>query len=415
MKRLKIILLLFLLKGPVFSFGQEIRQEISVYFQTGSSMIDTFHNENAKQFSQLAALEKQFSQDTPYVITKVYFFGSASPEGSHEINTALSYKRLSALEQWVRSRIKFPDEVIVRQADNIPWHELILAVENSSLSHKKEILNILHATPEYTTYTNNSTIDRRVLRLQALDDGKAWHELSHLFFKQMRRASAVFLFQKQSPTGHLPIAVESSVPLLYVQDPVLPSKLSSIPRVTKSSVAEKESLNLYVKSNAIGWGMLISNLAVELDWGKHLSFSLPLYYSGVNYFTSRVKFRTFCVQPELRYWLRSGDGWFFGAHLGIAFYNFALSGDWRIQDKNGSHPCWGGGVSVGYRMPLCASDRWSLEYTLGAGIYDLQYDKFHNRPGGILHKSVHRTFFGIDRAAVSLAYRFTLNRKGGKR
>jgi len=78
-------------------------------------------------------------------------------------------------------------------------------------------------------------------------------------------------------------------------------------------------------------------------------------------------------------------------------------------------PALGGGVSVGYRMPLGRSDRWNVEFSLGAGAYRLHYDKFHNEPGGAYSSTVRKTFFGVDNAAVSFSYTFDLKKKGGRR
>ena len=79
--------------------------------------------------------------------------------------------------------------------------------------------------------------------------------------------------------------------------------------------------------------MLLANIAVEFDCAPHWSVQLPIYYSGFNYFTSRRKFRTFAIIPEARYWFRSDNqGWFAGAHLGMAYYNIALGGTTRYQD-----------------------------------------------------------------------------------
>ena len=70
--------------------------------------------------------------------------------------------------------------------------------------------------------------------------------------------------------------------------------------------------------------MLIGHIAVEMDLAKHWSFALPVYYSALNFFTSDMKFRTLCFQPEVRYWLdENNQGWFGGAHLGLAWFNYA--------------------------------------------------------------------------------------------
>lgn len=75
-------------------------------------------------------------------------------------------------------------------------------------------------------------------------------------------------------------------------------------------------------------------------------------------------------------------------------------------------------MSIGYRLPIGKSDRWRMEFSLGAGVYSLHYDKFHNTPrtkDGLMVESVKKTYWGIDQAVVSFSYTFDLKRKGGRK
>ena len=183
----------------------------------------------------------------------------------------------------------------------------------------------------------------------------------------------------------------------------------------ETTVSESWQRHIHLKTNAVGWGMLIANMAAEVDLAKHWSFTLPVYYSALNYFTSDVKFRTLCFQPEVRYWFcEDNQGWFAGAHFGLAWFNYAKGGEWRYQDRKGRTPLIGGGISGGYRMPITKNHKWWMEFALGAGAYKLHYDIFHNEHNGQRVDTRKRTFFGIDQVAVSFAYRFDL-KKGGKR
>lgn len=179
---------------------------------------------------------------------------------------------------------------------------------------------------------------------------------------------------------------------------------------------ERWQNRFYVKTNAIGWAMGITNLSAEVDLAKHWSFTLPLYWSAWNYFKETLKFRTLALQPEVRYWFsKNNEGWFTGAHFGLAWYNFATGGDYRTQDHGGHSPAIGGGLAAGYRLPVSRNKRWQLEFTVGAGGYKLHYDKFHNYKNGLLVDTKKKTWFGIDQAAVSIAYSFGLGKKGGAR
>lgn len=88
-------------------------------------------------------------------------------------------------------------------------------------------------------------------------------------------------------------------------------------------------------------------------------------------------------------------------------YNFAFSGGkYRYQDRGGKHPALGGGIGIGYRLPLSRDGRWRAEAAVGAGIYHLDYDKFLNRDNGPLAGREKRTYFGLDNAALSIVYTF---------
>ena len=188
---------------------------------------------------------------------------------------------------------------------------------------------------------------------------------------------------------------------------------TSSDNVVRKNIAEQtDARHLYVKTNAVGWGFLIANIAGEIDLGKQWSFALPVYYTACNYFSSKVKFRTTSFQPEIRYWFDDNhSGWFAGAHIGISWFNFAMGGDYRYQDYHCHTPAWGGGLNGGYRMPIHRNQRWWLEFSLGTGIYKVKLDKFENRNNGQWVETEKRTYWGIDQVGVSFAYRFDLKKK----
>lgn len=171
-----------------------------------------------------------------------------------------------------------------------------------------------------------------------------------------------------------------------------------------------------IKSNLPAWAMLWINAAAEYDLTSHLSVQLPVYYSGFNYFRSNVKFRTLATMPELRFWISEENrGFFANIHLGLAWYNCAFGGAHRYQDHSGRTPAIGGGAGIGYRFPISADGRWSLEAALGMGAYSLDYDIFENNHNGMITGRRCRTFFGVDQAALSIGYSFGLKKKGGGR
>jgi hypothetical protein len=121
------------------------------------------------------------------------------------------------------------------------------------------------------------------------------------------------------------------------------------------------------------------------------------------------------VQPELRYWFNESNQKFFvGAHFGYAQYNLAIEGDYRYQDHNGKSPLLGGGISLGYRMPMSKNNRWHVEFAIGAGVYNLHYDRFYNVDNGKLVDTYHKIYWGIDNAAINISYNIDLKKRKEK-
>ena len=124
--------------------------------------------------------------------------------------------------------------------------------------------------------------------------------------------------------------------------------------------------------------------------------------------------RTFCVQPEVRYWFGQVDGLFTGVHIGVASYNYALKNStYRYQNSDTGTPLLNMGLTAGYRLSLGKGGCWCLEFSLGAGYAYLDYDRFFNIPGGAYVDTRHKNFFGIDHAGISVGYR--IDWKGGRR
>jgi hypothetical protein len=187
-------------------------------------------------------------------------------------------------------------------------------------------------------------------------------------------------------------------------------RMSAAPLVaTAVAGAAAQRHYMYVKTNVVGLALLNANLGVEFDLGNYLSLNIPVSYSAINYFKPTIKFRNFSLQPELRVWpMKNHDGLFVGAHMGFAYYNFAFDGDWRYQDHNGTTPTLGGGLSLGYRLPISKDKNWKLEFAVGAGVYPLHYDVFHNLPNvkeGMLYEVRKGNYIGLDNVTIGISYR----------
>ena len=361
---------------------------------------------------------EHISKDSTVVIKRVDFYSSVSPEVSLRYNRILSKERLATTERIVRHFLHLGDDVQITHKERfIPWEEYLLptVMADDNLSYRDELLEIISRKPDA------NGVDNRRLALKRARNGELWKIADERYFSDMRRGGAVIVFERPIYAG-LAERVDSGTPVVVntlKEEDILVTSIKTVgsePIVAKTPEVEPEpqrsTFALSVKSNSLGWALAMANGAVEVDFARHWSLSVPVYYSAINYFISTIKFRVFATQPEFRYWLREDNsGFFAGAHFGVASYNIAVNGNKRYQDHNGTSPALGGGISVGYRMPLTENQKWNVEFVVGVGGYKAHYDTFHNVENGRLIGSNTKTYWGVDNVGVNVSYRFDFKKR----
>lgn len=166
-----------------------------------------------------------------------------------------------------------------------------------------------------------------------------------------------------------------------------------------------------IKTNVAEWALMQINLALDFDFGPHWSLSLPFSYSGWNYFRQTLKFRTADFKPEIRYWPSAANkGFYLGLHPGFVWFNYAFDGDYRYANADRNVPAFGGGLGLGYRLPISHNGRWNMEFGVGAGVYHVEYAKYRNVLNGNLVEKGTKTYFGLDGVNISFAYSFNLRK-----
>ena len=412
MRRFCVISMLFLI-GILYAQSQTEHVEIKVGFRVNRIYIDPNFKDNAEQTQKLDSVLNQIAQDSTIEVLGISFRGAASPEGNDKWNRYLAKNRRLTLETIIRNRINPADSIISYNDSYIPWDDYRHQIQQSNLPYKDTVLSIIDEEPRIVDYYphKGKLIDHRILKLQKLYNGTAWREMFDLYFADLRYSYITISYRPKSPALFpLPLSFSG----VSVPEPVTP--------FPKKKEIKKDSTEwipqLHLKTNAVGVSLLVANAAIEADVAKHWSVNLPVYYSAWNYIKPTIKFRTFSIYPEVRYWFSpNNDGLFLDAHLGLAYYNYAFDGPIRYQDYRMKTPAIGGGVGVGYRLPLSKNKRWKLEFAIGAGVYPLYYDLFHNTPNvkeGLLIESQKKIYFGIDQAEITFSYAFDIdNKKGG--
>lgn len=337
-----------------------------------------------------------------HTLTSVRITGSASADGPLSLNRSLAAKRGRVVADYLTDNSALTTDKVTTVARVGSWTEVCTILENRAAGtlYRDQLIGTIKA---------GGSPDSIQSRLKKIGDGEAWRWLAAEILPLQRKTEVQVNGAETFTTmiSHDPEKeVETAEPECDAVE-LLEGRLTDV-------AADAPHRYLYLKTNIPAWVMLWTNIAVEADLAKHLSFTLPVYYSGFNYFTGDTKFRTLTLQPELRYWPKADNtGFFAGAHFGLGWYNVAFGGDKRYQDHSCHTPAIGGGVAIGYRFYFCHDRRWQMEASVGAGIYKLDYDIFQNHHNGLLIDRCRRTFYGVDQAAFTISYRFDISRKGG--
>jgi hypothetical protein len=63
---------------------------------------------------------------------------------------------------------------------------------------------------------------------------------------------------------------------------------------------------------------------------------------------------------------------------------------------------------------MSKNNRWHVEFAIGAGGYNLHYDRFYNVDNGKLVDTYHKIYWGIDNAAINISYNIDLKKRKEK-
>lgn len=408
-----LVIFLIISGSEAASYAQHRSDTLTVYFRQGSSVLDMNYRQNGERFRRfienVEALQRVYSNE---YIVDVDFHAAASPEGPFGLNERLATQRMEAMSKLIHSALSGADSAVDVANISEDWAGLYKMVEHDpDVPYRDEALTIIYDGGK-NWYDGAEDRERKLKKLRG---GKPWRYIYKHFLPDLRAVRVLI----HTAVDHTMDPVAEMAPVTSQASRSVTEKplTRTVTPVVKPSFIHK----LTLKTNVIGLGMAMTNVAVEYDFAPHFSVALPVYYSGgFDYFKPTLKFRGCVIQPEVRWypWLRDNynGGFYVGAHFGLGWYNFALDGDYRIQDQDGKHPSWGGGLALGYTFQFKSNPRWGMEFALGGGVYKSKYDLFFNEVNGPYYeRGIEKTWFGIDNAAVSFTYKFDMKKKGGNK
>lgn len=379
--------------------GEIKDMEVNLNFRVNTTLIDSTYLDNAFQLRNITNALTNLKKDTLSSITKVTFYGTASPEGSYELNKYLARERCRAIERYIRKSIDLNTDNISYLDNYIPWNYLREKVSRSASSYRDEVLEIIDETPQLISYhRDNLKIDHRVVKLQRLQGGSVWKDLYNKYFKEMRNASAIISVLYRQPKFDID-ASQLSTSLSTDLNNITP-----ITHISPLNFPTKEFKPFYMaaKTNMLYDALLIPNIGLEFYLGKKWSILGDWMYSWWKNDHVHNYWRVYGGDIELRKWLGNKkplQGHHIGLYAQIITYDFELGGRGYLGDRW----TYGGGIAYGYSMPIAR--HFNIDFTLGVGYMRGEYKEYLPQDGHYVWQCTKmRNWIGPTRAEVSLVW-----------
>lgn len=327
--------------------------------------------------------------------------GAASPEGPYEFNKTLSEKRSKSIFDFINSRLTIPVSKDEDTRIYIPEdYQYLCKMMNDA------------GDPDYTKvkalcdkYLPTDNIKELKSSLQKLDGGNLWRRLIKTYFPELRSSRVVIFVEKPEKVVEQPVKVEvpqtERIEIATIPEPdtiIIEPEIE--PEVEPNIYPRREMLS--VKTNLLldaayvpGYDRWcpIPNIAIEyyplhghFTYGASLDFPWWQHYWDHKYFQIRN------YQLEARYYLKATtpleaykpytadkanrqkpafSGWYLQAYLHGGLFDICFDAD-RGWEGEG----FGGGLGLGYVLPISRNGHWRLEFGVQAGFFRCKYDPY---------------------------------------
>lgn len=397
---------------------------VFIYYERGYSTLDTSYRGNGERLDSFIRNVENIRKDSSSVLRSMRIVGSASPDGSSEMNGILALRRATNIREYLYKRLSLADSLIHVDSRGIDWEGLAEAVEASDKPYRDEVSRILRETPEWI-YKNGKIVDGRKRRLMMLDGGRVWWDMYEHFFPSLRSSDICVICDIEHYSVETTVVEVRDTDRIDTLDTVVADRCSDdrnadevvcgISDSIPESVIEPAAAPLRVPVAALRTNLLLPllNFGLEVPIGNRWSVEADYYYP----WSWRKSDHKNCF--ELLFWNVGGRYWFGKRHTpGEDNYRYRLTGHsvgvyvaggyYDIERNYSGHQ--GTFYSVGadylYAIPI-AKGKLHLEFSLGIGyIYsDAQAYRVREEGGRLLRKQDIKNrigYFGPTKATVSL-------------
>lgn len=419
----KVILLSFLSCSVLFVSAQETRDSVKIYFHKGRTEIDLSLRDNRRSLEKISRRILEYRPDTAFSICKIMVVGTASPEGSIELNRRLSELRAKRLFDHVCGYSPLPDTLKTSVFVGRDWRGLLRLVENDpGMPGKSETVELLQGIVSEVEASGNG--ENKINELKRLRYGIPYRYMYRNLFPDLR-ASCLYIWYESKRKSFPAMQVISHLhDTLY-----LPCKLSPFGGETGGFQSGEKHGPFYmaVKTNMLYDALLVPNIGVEFYVGKNWSLAGNWMYAWWKSDRHHNYWRLYGGDLEVRRWFgrKASEKPLAGHHIGlygrIFTYDFETGGTGYMGGKPGG-TLWDKmnysvGLEYGYSLPVAR--RLNLDFVIGVGYWGGEYHKYAPIDGHYVWKETRRRhWFGLTEAEISLVWllgRGNYNEKKGGR
>ena len=402
---------------------------------------------NAYQLNASDALLRELAEEVlPHInkdsleLVSMMIRGAASPEGPYLFNKQLGEKRAQALIDFIKPRINIPinPENFSLDIEAEDYRTLCIMMRRACDKDYKLVQSI------YDRNMPANGVGPLKAELQSVRGGQLWNRLLTLYFPSLRVARVVLFFRKARPevveevVEEEPVVVEVEPVEEPIEEPIEVPTVSDdiemirLPRRELLAVKTNLLMDLAYMPGYDRWCPL-PNVAVEYyPLYGHFTYGLSFDFPWWRHYEDHKFFQVRNYQLEGRYYVKTGSidrGEQPGtkaAFSGLYFQAYAHAGLYGICfdiDRGWEGEGFGGGLGLGYVLPLTSTGHWRLEFGAQLGYFFTKYDpyqygnpvdptykdnlyyyKWTLAPELFKRRQYHYHWFGPTRLGITLSY-----------
>lgn len=349
---------------------------VYIHFQVGKHILRPTHYKNAQALRKITdslhnTIETKW---VVYALSGIKITGSASPEGSLELNRRLSANRAKVIQEWVLGHSKLPAHLMKSEFLGKNWGMLLeMAQEDNNIPFREETLELLQTASD----TND------ILKsLQKLRKGVPYRYLLKNIFPHLRFTKIYVEYDRYPKYKPIP-SITNNLTAAVTTDcrPQIKPVPLSVPPVVEEPLPEPEperKFHFAAKTNMLYDLLITPNIGIEFNLDKQRKYSIAAnwMYAWWKSDPSSWYHRTYGGDLQLRRYFgkktqeRPFTGWHAGIYGQMLTYDFEWGGRGYLGDKWS----WAAGVQGGWSKQI--GKRLNLDFNLGVGYLWGEYKEY---------------------------------------